>query len=91
MPPPLVTPARECLKSVSPSWLLPNLFKMIWSRLRSKGEENSPDWSLGMWLRHRMEEEDGDGMLAERVPEDIRVKHAVNFFYLIVQTTGGGQ
>merc|ERR1711874_302052 len=53
----LADPGRECLKSVSSSWLLPGLFRMIWGKLRSKGEQNSPDWSLGSWLRYRLEEE----------------------------------
>ena len=81
----LAESGRECLKQVSASWLVPRLFKLIWTKLRSREDVNSPSWSLATWLEACLEEEE----IGVPIPGDILLKHAVSFFYMLVQVQSG--
>ena len=89
LPDGLTTAAWECLKSVPHSWLLPTLFRLIWTRLRSVEQHNHPDWDLATWITAHLDAEGLDSHPADHIPGEILVKHAVSFFYIIVQTTAG--
>merc|ERR1712176_849263 len=85
------------LNEIPFGWLLPNLFNLIWNKLRSNpvGESTGHDiWPLNETLEAHIEErkeeegleEEGENF-CETIPADILVKHAVHLFTMVTKAT----
>eukprot|EP00090_Calanus_glacialis_P031123 TRINITY_DN5102_c0_g1_i8.p1 TRINITY_DN5102_c0_g1~~TRINITY_DN5102_c0_g1_i8.p1 ORF type:complete len:2193 (-),score=498.77 TRINITY_DN5102_c0_g1_i8:57-6239(-) len=75
----------DCLTSIPHTWLLPNLFSFIWTRLRTQPAGDSsgqPEWPLKDTLAPHVLQGDE---YCEHINEDVLVKHAVDFFQIVTK------
>jgi len=76
---------KEILTRVPHTWLLPNLFHLIWTRLRDEpmgDTSNWPEWSLKEMLEAHVESGEEQ---CEQLPEQILLQHSVAFFHGLCQ------
>ena len=64
------------MRSVSPQWLLSNLFTFIWTILRETPESNEPEWRL----KEALDAFTSDGENCKKISSKILCKHAVDLF-----------
>merc|ERR1719369_1073005 len=85
LPPAIAATTTDCLTSIPHTWLLPNLFSFIWTRLRSQPTGDSygqPEWPLKDTLSpHVLQGEE----YCDYISDDVLVKHAVEFFQIVVK------
>jgi len=76
---------KESLTRLPHAWLLPNLFHLIWTRLRTEpmgDTSNWPQWSLKEMLAAHVE---SGKEHCEQLSEEILLQHSVAFFHGLCQ------
>jgi len=71
---------KETLTRVNHTWILPELFRMIWLRLREEplgDTSGTPAWPLKVMLAPHVETGEE---LCDQLPEELLVEHSVSFF-----------
>eukprot|EP00923_Selenidium_pygospionis_P053798 GHVN01093709.1.p1 GENE.GHVN01093709.1~~GHVN01093709.1.p1 ORF type:complete len:2403 (+),score=325.49 GHVN01093709.1:991-7209(+) len=75
----------DLLKSLSPQWLLSNLFTLIWTKLRATptGDSTRPDWTLKEGVDAIVGQEGED--VKWEIDSAILCKHAVDLFISVTR------